>query len=218
MILYSIERGMTLFIAEGPEESDMEIKAKFVSAVSDKVFYIYNDEISDNIEEYKDKLVNVSLFFGDGNYKAECRIVGKGPQRGVHETIRLEALSGFVKEARRSSTRVEKVFPVQIYNFAADIGESYRGDLICGAYSKDISRDGIYLAADYKLDVPRGTMFTVGFELASHFFNIPSKVMRIQKTGAYSYDYGFLFDFSEKNMPAEQDKLISAIFKVKLNI
>jgi hypothetical protein len=193
-----------------------EMRAKFVSNVNDRIFYINCDEIYDDIEKFENQLIKVTVSLRDANYKAECRIIGRGSRKGVYETVRLEAAAEFIKEARRSSARIETEFQVGIHSYIDNPAEAYRGASICGAFSKDVSRDGIYLVAEYDLGAPKGTMFTVSFYLASFLFVIPAKVMRIQKSGASTYDYGFLFDFSE--IPELQDKLISAIFKVKLNL
>jgi len=211
MVLFSVEAKtpVSIFMDEGSE-----IKADFIENYDNKIFYVQSPVISDNMEAFINREVNVEIFFKEGFYKAECRILGPGIKKRRYETVALEARDEFKFEAQRSSFRVFIDIPAEIYLYAENKNNFFRGGLICKSVSKDLSGDGIYLVTKQKIDEPKETMFTISFYLSNYTFFIPAKLMWNRRSDTFNYDYGFLFDFSV--MPELQDKLITAILKEKL--
>jgi len=210
MVLFSLEARTRVLIGL---KDGSEIKSEFMDNYDDKTFYIYCPEISENMGRFANEEVNVTIFYQTGFYKARCRISGLGRRRGRYETVMLEAADGFRYEAQRTSPRIDIVMPAEIYNYTENRNDPDRGDLICRALSKDLSRDGIFLISEHNIDAPKGTVYTVSFYLSSYTFFIPAKLMWNKRSGT-SYEYGFLFDFF--NLAELQDKLNTAIFKEKI--
>ena len=95
---------------------------------------------------------------------------------------------------------------------------AFRGDFICDARSDDLNVNGIRLFADYMIEDPLETMFTIGFTLPhGTMYLIPARLKRMQRntaTRSYLYDYGFMFDYTQ--MPERRDKLVTDILTAKL--
>jgi len=210
MVLFSFEAGTHVLISL---KDGSEIKAEFADTYDSKVFYVISPEISDKIDEFKNKAAAVTIYNKDGLYKAQCEITGLGRRKSRSETVALEALDEFRCEPHRASPRIDTVVLADIYSYAENKDNLYRGGFICKAVSKDLSRDGIFIITDYNLNAPKGTKFTVSFYFFNYTFFIPAKLMWNKKST--SYEYGLLFDFS--SLPELQDRLNTAIFKEKLN-
>ena len=211
MILFSVESRtpVTVFLEEGSE-----ITAEFVENYDSKVFYVQSQSLLDNLNTLTNSKATVELFFKEGFYRAECRIVGPGIRKPRYDTVALEAQDEFKYEAQRSSPRVYMGFTAEIHHYTEDKNSFYKSGLICRSISKDLSRDGIYLVSEHKITAPKETMFTISFYFSNYTFNIPAKLMWNRQSDKSTHDYGFLFDFS--GIPELQDKLLTAIFKEKL--
>gem|GEM_PF-3036089 len=211
MVLFSLESRtpVRLALKEGSE-----IKAEFAENYDDKRFYVQCAAISDNISSFINDEITATIFFGEGFYTAKCRILGLGRKKGYYETVALEAAEGFEYVPQRTSQRINVAVAAEVYGYSANRDNFNKGGFICRASSRDISSDGIHLVSDYKIDLPKGSMFTVSFYFFSFTFIVPAKLMRSARGISNTYEYGFLFDFPE---PELQDKLRSAILKERLS-
>ena len=208
MLLYSLKSRTPVLIGM---KDGSEIKAEFIENNNEKNFYVYSAALAANIDNYMNRPIVVTIFFGEGFHKANCRILGKGRKAGRHETVALEVIDEFEFVPQRNSPRIDITIAVDIYR-AAKNGRD-RENLVCAGLSHDLSREGISVASDYEIVSGKGSVFIVSFYFASYTFNIPAQIMR-NKRDVASYEYGFLFDFT--GMPEVQDKLDSAIFKEKI--
>ena len=200
----------------------MEIQAKYINSLSDSVFYIYSQEMQENIDRFIDEIVTLVVIVQDKSYKAEVRVLGEGgKKRAYNNTVMLEIMSEFKQETRRSSVRYDIRIKTKIYEYSESQFNSYKGAFICDAISEDISRGGMRLSLGHKLHMPKETMVVLDFSIRpkslSSMYSIPSKMMRSHKN-ASSYEYSFQFDFIKMaEMPEIQERLISDIFNFKLS-
>ena len=201
------------------ENRDVEIQAKFIDNLDDAVFYIYNQEMYENINSLIDKIITVIIIINDKPYKAEARVLGEGgKKRSYDNTIMLEIVSGFKQETRRTSVRYDIRVKTKIYEYSESQNNSYKGDFICDAVSEDVSRGGMRLTSNHKLRIPKETLVVLDFSIkpksTSPMYSIPSKIMRSYRNIS-SYEYSFQFDFIK--MPEIQENLLSDIFDFKLS-
>ena len=218
MHLIQIENRNPVVIYMG-ENRDVEIQVKYVDNVNNTVFYVYNQEISENIGNFLSKSVTIAVIVQDSLYKAEARISGKGgKRRGYNNTIMIEVVSEFKQETRRSAVRYDIRTKIKIYKYSESQSYSNKGDFICDAISEDISGGGMRLSLNHKLHISGEDLVVLEFSIIPNstlsMYSIPSKMMRSYKNVS-SYEYGFKFDF--KTIPGIQEKLLYDIFNFKLS-
>ena len=216
MRLNHIETRNPVVIYTG-ENRDTEIHAKYVDSVDDTVFYVYNQEMYENIGGFIGKSVTIAIIIQDKLYKAEAKISGKGgKRRGYNNTIMLEVASEFREESRRSSVRYDIRTKTRIYKYGED--HPHKGDFICDAISEDISGGGMRLSLNHKLHIFGENLIVLDFSIIPNsllsMYSIPAKIMRSYRNVS-SFEYGVQFDFTK--IPEVQEKLLSDIFNFRLS-
>lgn len=216
MRLLYIDKGTPLTIRLEGEEN-LELYVEFIDNLDERIFYVYNQEIYNDIDKFLNKTALVTINFRNDIYNFRCIIAGTDNKLMDKDIVVFELKSEFRLESRRSSVRTVARLRTKIFEYIENQSDSHRGQYICDAQSEDVSRDGIRLFSDHELDAPKGTMFIIDFSAEPGFlFSIPAKLVRSQRNMAsvvYAYDYGFVFDFS--SMPELQEKLITGIFKAR---
>ena len=219
MRLVQIQTGTPLTIYAG-DERDIVLRARFIDNMSDSVFYVYSQDIMSSIDSYIGKTVSIEIAVMDNLLKAECRVRGKGGRKQNYDSVMLESLTELKSESRRDYDRYDVQIITNIYSYKDVPSADYKGDFICESISADISKGGMRVIANKKLNETEEARFTLEFSVTPgslfSLFSIPSTIVRTGRSAsAFSgYDYGFRFDFSK--IPDTQEKLINDLFKLKL--
>ena len=216
MYLSDIDTGAQLTITF---EDGRELIGVFEGIIDHMNFYVHCPEIFRDIDEFINKNPTIKFFAGENFYTFTAEIMGKSERKNsMLDTVDILIKTAFKEGAQRKEFRMNVNMKVKIHSYVDSAKTLFLGDWICDALAEDISKSGIRLWADYKLDVPQATLFTLEFSLArdkSYF--IPASLMRSQPntaTRSYNYDYGFVFDFSQ--IPEKQEQLLMDILVSKI--
>jgi hypothetical protein len=216
MYIHQVQRGteFTFTFDDG-----VEVYGQFDGNIDHMMFYIIAPDISRNIDYYEEQEPQVQFLVGDSyfNFKAKCLGISE-KKVAIHDSIEFRVLTPFKEVQRREDFRINIALKVRIHEFVDDYKKMYSNGWMCDALSDDVSKNGIRLFADYAIDAPQGSMFTLEFSLKEGWiYMVPAKLMRNQPnraTRSYNYDLGFIFDFSQ--IPDKQEKLLLEILEFKM--
>ena len=219
MRLNHIQTGtpMTLLVTQ---EEEKNFRSRFVDNSSDSIYYVYCQDVLSDLDRYIGQIITVEFSISERLFRTESRIIGKGGNRKSYDTVTLELLSEFQEQRRRAHDRYDFQVITKIFNYSDNIDNDYRGTFICDSVSADISKHGIRLLANRKLDcgdhlytlefaVKPGSLFSI--------YAIPAKLVRVSRSVSVfsaAYDYGFSFDFTNK--PGIEEKLFNDLFELRL--
>lgn len=217
MFIHQIPRGTT-FTFEFDEDGH-EIEGMFDGNIDHISFNIICLEISAAIDKFKGKDPQVTFILGDTQYTFKANLMRISENKdAIHDSIEFKAISPIKDEPMRKNFRVKIDLRVRIHEYVDDYTKHYTNGWMCDAVAEDISKKGIRLFSDYRLDDPINTPFTLEFSLMTgSIYLIPATLKRAQPntvTRSYAYDYGFLFDFKE--MEEKQENLILEILEYKM--
>ncbi|MCL2198859.1 MAG: PilZ domain-containing protein [Defluviitaleaceae bacterium] len=217
MFIHQVPRGTT-FTFEF-DDNGLEIDGMFDGNIDHICFNIICLEISKDIEQYQGKDPLVSFILGDTSYSFKANLMKISENKdAIHDSIEFKAISPIKDEPLRKNFRVKIDLRVRIHEYVDDFKKHYTNGWMCDAISDDISKRGIRLFSDYRLDAPLDTPFTLEFSLMTgSIYLIPATLKRSQPntvTRSYAYDYGFIFDF--KDMAEKQENLILEILEYKI--
>ena len=220
MRLINIHSGapITIYV---DNEGDIVLRSRFIDNLDDSIFYTFSQDMINNIASYIGKTVDVEVSFGDRLLRAECIVVGKGGKKKNYDTVTLQKKSEFMPGSRRASDRFDIQVVTNVFNYSDNQASDFKGEFICDSISADISKGGMRIIANRRLDAPNDAVFTLGFAVnpRSLFstYSIPSRIVRTSRSvSAFSsgYDYGFKFDFSK--IPETQERLFNDLLNSRL--
>ena len=212
MFLQNVKSGTKFTIVF---EDKKRFQAEYLGDLVHVNFRVLSPEIAENIEQYKNAKVTVELFLHDLNYEFTGQILGL--KQGMKDVVNCKAASLFKEVHRRVNTRINVNLKVKVYDYSDDPKKLHRGEFICEAVSEDLSKGGVRVWADYDLDAPLNTIFTLEISMplgTSHILS--AKLVRNQQntaSRAYNYDYGFIFLSQDKD---RQEKLILDIVESRM--
>jgi len=194
---------------------NMEIETIFDGNIDHIRFNIISPDIYKNVEAFVHTKPVCSLVHEGKPYSFTMDVLKKGNQN----IVECKMTSPFKEVTQREDLRLSIAFKVRILEHAPHEKSLSLGKFICEGLTFNVSKKGVRIFADHPIDAAIETYFTLDFSFAPHgsIYYVPAKLMRNQPntaTRSYRYDYGFVFDFSQH--PAEQEKLMTEIFELKL--
>jgi len=217
MRLLYVDRGTPLLLAFGEDSGQArDVWVSYIDNEDDLTFYVSSGDIFNEISSFRGRKAIATIDFRNDLYQFACEIRGRyeGKKlRAADEAVTIRAKSDFAYIPRRSADRIEMLLRARVYVYA----NGGRGDFVAEMQASDISRDGIKLLSDKKLEAPKGTMFVTEFSLvAGSLFSLPARLMWSRENtdgSVYGYGCGFVFDLDER--PEQRERLLLDIYKAR---
>jgi len=199
-------------------EDKRELAVEYVKNTDYQNFSIRSNDIARNIEEFREKAIEVGFSSKLSDYCFTAKVLGLASKFGSTDTVDCVVTSLFKETPHRVEARIDVSMKVKIYSYLDLLEKKFRGDLLCECVSDNLSRGGIRIFSDFDLSELPDSKFTLEFALIpSSTFIAPARLVRGKKntaSRAYNYDYGFVFDF--EHIPEYREKLMLDLLQFKI--
>lgn len=219
MNLKFVEKGTRLDVFEITKNDEVikEYNAKFYDTVTPISFLVESEDIYENINDIdRDNYLKISFFRGSNMYTFKGKIKENTVING-HNLTQIDQKTEIIVSTRRTSPRHEIVTSVILYESlqAREANESLATGQIL-----DISNDALCFLSNKSIAVlePEHIYFLEFFLSKSDRFLLPALLKRrgnSPQSVQFKYDYGFIFDYTDR--PDQRTRLITSIFKHKMN-
>ena len=190
---------------------------KFYDMERNNTFLVDCDDLYSFLGSFrKNEHFEISFVRGASQYTFNAGFMGTSTVRG-RKLLLLIIESTITVSSRRMSPRVELTIPIYLHLRGPD--DQGLGEFVFKGQLNDLSNTGLCLLSNEQIrQKPEEIKFTVLFDLTRDDRFILNAILcrkgNSPQSVQFKYDYGFVFEFDETH--EERDRLMTAMFKYKL--
>jgi len=215
LLLPEIKKGTPLAVTLG---DGREFTVEYMKNTDYENFSIRSSDIAADVELLKGATMDVKFSTKMTECSFSAKIMGLASKFASTDIVDCVVTSLLKETPRRSDARIDISLRVKVYSYVDDPERKFIGDFLCESVSDNVSRGGVRLFSDFKLEDLPDSMYTLAFSFPQgELFVLPARIVRNQRNTSnrsYSYDYGLIFDFDY--LPEYREKLILNVLQAKI--
>ncbi|MCL2501296.1 MAG: hypothetical protein FWE90_13320 [Defluviitaleaceae bacterium] len=217
MELRFIDDGTRMDIQLMGDENSTTYYGIFVKMDKGISFLVSCDPLYERFENLDYNKIYTLTFFREAEaYSFDAKIVER--RQHFHNNVLLFNATSLIRKFPRRSHRIRVQMSINLYEKAEDSSNGI-GKLICKGAMYDVSRSGLTLLSNDKINIQLRKVYMSEFVANGITFRFPTEFVRGGERSLsplYRYDYAFMYSGGEKDLTEELNKLTLALFEHQL--